>query len=362
MQPTTRIVVRTVLIVVTAALTLYILYQLRKPISWIVIAGFIAVALSAPVNVLARRMRRGLAIVIVYLTLILIPLVLAAVLIPSLVSQGEELVNNVPGYAQDVTEFVNDNGTLNDLNDKYSITSELEGAAADAPSKIGDAAGTLRDIGVGIVSGIFSGLTILILSIFMVAGGPRWTERLLSSQPPDRAERVRLALAHIATAVGGYVGGVLVQATLAAVLAFAMLSILGAPFAGALALIIFFFDLIPVVGATIAAVIVGIVLLFVNFPVALIIWTIYAIVFQQIENYLIQPQIQKRATAVEPFIILVAVLFGVTLFGVPGAILAIPTAASIQIAIREYVSYRRGDDSGGAADGTRGPEPAPAPA
>ena len=184
-------------------------------------------------------------------------------------------------------------------------------------------------------------MTILILSIFMVAGGPRWTQRLLSSQPPDRAARIRLALEHIATAVGGYVGGVLVQATFAAVMAFIVLSILGAPFAGALALIIFFFDLIPVVGATIAAVIVGIVLLFVNFPVALIIWIIYAIAFQQVENYVIQPQIQKRATEVEPFIILVAVLFGVTLFGVPGAILAIPTAASIQIAVREYISYRR---------------------
>ena len=361
MQPTTRLIVRTVLIVVTAALTLYILYQLRKPISWIVIAGFIAVAVSAPVNLLARRMKRGFAIAIVYLTLIMIPLVVAAVLIPSLVGQGEDLVNKVPGYARDVTEFVNDNETLRDFNDKYDITSELESAASDAPSKIGDAAGTLRDIGVGIVSGIFAGLTILILSIFMVAGGPRWTERLLQAQPPDRAERIRLALAHIATAVGGYVGGVLIQATLAAVMAFIMLSILGAPFAGALALIIFFFDLIPVVGATIASVIVGIVLLFVNFPVALIIWVIYAIVFQQVENYLIQPQIQKRATEVEPFIILVAVLFGVTLFGVPGAILAIPTAASIQIAVREYIAYRRGADPGGG-EGARPAEPAPAPA
>ena len=142
-------------------------------------------------------------------------------------------------------------------------------------------------------------------------------------------------------AIGNYVGGVLVQATLAATLAFIVLTILGAPFAGALALVIFFFDLIPVVGATIAAVIVAIVMLFVNFPVGLIIWVIYAIVYQQIENYVIQPQIQRRAVAVEPFVILVAVLFGATLFGVIGAILAIPIAASIQIAIREYIDYRR---------------------
>ena len=82
-------------------------------------------------------------------------------------------------------------------------------------------------------------------------------------------------------------------------------------------------------------------MLFVNFPVALIIWIIFAIVYQQIENYVIQPQIQRRAVSVEPIVILVAVLFGSTLFGVVGALLAIPTAASILIASREFVDYRR---------------------
>jgi predicted PurR-regulated permease PerM len=360
MQPTTRLIVRTVLIVVTAALTLYILYRLRKPLSWIVIAGFIAVAVSGPINLLSRRMKRGFAIAIVYGILVLIPLALAALLLPSLVRQGETLVNNVPGYANDVSEFVQDNETLSELNQKYGITQALEDEAAKAPEKIGSAAGTLRDIGVGLISSIFAGVTILILSLFMVAGGPRWTERLLSSQPPDRADRIGRALQHIAGTVGGYVGGVMLQAGIAAVMGFIVLELLGAPFAGAMALVIFFFDLIPVVGATIGSVLIGVVLLFVNFPEALIIWIIYAIVFQQIENYVIQPQIQKRASEVEPFIILVAVLCGTTLFGVPGAILAIPTAASIQIAVREYISYRRGDDPDGDAEA--GAEPAPAPA
>ena len=95
------------------------------------------------------------------------------------------------------------------------------------------------------------------------------------------------------------------------------------------------------VGATIAAFFVGIVMLFVNFPVGLIVWIVYAILYQQIENYVIQPQIQRRAVQVEPLVILVAVLFGSTLFGVPGALLAIPTAASLQIVVRELLDYRR---------------------
>ena len=95
------------------------------------------------------------------------------------------------------------------------------------------------------------------------------------------------------------------------------------------------------VGATIAAFFVAIVMLFVNFPVASIIWVVFAIAYQQIENYVIQPQIQKRATEIDPFVIVVAVLFGGSLFGIIGAILAIPTAASIQIAIHEWREYRR---------------------
>jgi predicted PurR-regulated permease PerM len=338
---TPRAVLRTVLIVVSVVLTIYVIYLLRRPLSWIVIAGFVAIAVSGPVAVLQKRMRRGAAIALVYLVLVAIPIAIAAVLVPEIVNQGEDLVKKAPEYAQDVTDFVNKNDTLRSLNDKYNLTDKLNEEASKLPSKVGDAASILTDIGVGIINSIFAGVTILVLSIFMVSSAPRWRERMLAAQPPDRAARLGRAFDHIGTAVGNYVGGVLVQATLAAVSAFIVLSILGAPFAGALALIIFFFDLIPVVGATIAAVLVGLVMLFVNFPVGLIIWIAYAIVYQQVENYLIQPQIQRRATAIEPFVVLVAVLFGSTLFGIPGAILAIPTAASLQIALREYLTYRR---------------------
>jgi predicted PurR-regulated permease PerM len=253
----------------------------------------------------------------------------------------ENLADNVPQYADDVTEFVQENQTLNDLNDKYDFTSELQNVADDLPSRIGDAAGVLQDIGVGVVNSIFAAVTILILSVFMVGGGPRWAEAFVRAQPPGRAERIERGLISIGNAIGNYVGGAIVQATIAGVGAYIVLELLGAPFAAPLALVVAFFDLIPVVGATIAAVLIAIVMLFVNFPVGLIIWVIYAIAYQQLENYVIQPQIQRRAVQVEPFVVLVAVLFGSTLFGVLGAILAIPAAASLQIIWREYRDYRR---------------------
>ena len=352
-----RTVLRTVLTVLAVVFAVYIVYLLRKPLSWLVIAAFIAIAVSGPVSLLARRVRRGFAIAIVYLALVAVPLLLAALLIPPLVSQGEELVNNIPSYASDVTDFVNENETLRSLNEDYDITAKLEEEAGKLPGQLGNATQTLSDIGVGLINSIFALVTILILSIFMVAGGRRWTERMLAAQDPDHRERLGRAFDSIGAAIGNYVGGALTQATLAGFFAFIMLSILGAPFAGALALVFAFGDLIPVVGATIAAALIAIVMLFVNFPVGVIVWIIYAIVYQQIENYVIQPQIQRRAVAVEPFVILVAVLFGSTLFGVLGALLAIPAAASLQIAARELIDYRRAT-TGGPAPAQPAAEPA----
>lgn len=354
---TPRAIARAVLVVVAVLLTLYLLYLLRKPLSWLIIAAFLAVAAAGPVNVLQRYMKRGLAIALVYLILILIPIGLGALLIPPLVGEVQQVAQNAPEYVQDIEDYVQKNDTLNNLNEDYDIVNKLEEEAQKLPDKIPDAAGVLSDIGVGLVNSIFAAVTILILSIFMVAGGPRWVNSFVEMQRPEHAERIERTLQRIANAVGNYVGGALIQATIAGVTAFVMLKILGAPFAGPLAVVVFFFDLIPVVGATIAAFLVAIVMIFVNFPIALIIWVVYAVIYQQIENYLIQPQIQKRATEIDPFVVLVAVLFGSTLFGVIGAILAIPTAASIQIAIHEWNEYRR--DLADEDEGTAGPTPAP---
>jgi predicted PurR-regulated permease PerM len=351
------VIARNVLIVVGVVLCLYLIYLLRKPLTWLVIAAFLAVALAGPVNFFQRYMKRGLAIALTYFLLLLIPIGLGAALLPPIVNQISDVATNAPEYVQDVEDYVNDNKTLSDLNEKYDITQKLQEEAAKLPSKAGDAAGVLRDIGFGLVNSVFAAVTILILSIFMVASGPRWVEGFIRMQRPEHAERIERTLRRIANAVGNYVGGALLQATIAGGSAFVVMTILGVPFAGPLAVIYFLFDLIPVVGATLGAVVVGIVTAFVNFPVALIVWVIFAIVYQQVENYLIQPQIQRRATKIEAFVVLVAVLFGSTLFGILGAILAIPTAASIQIAVQEYRAYRHELQAAEQEGG--GPTPAP---
>src|SRR2546421_4813537 len=107
-----RSVLRTVLVVLSVLLVVYLVYLLREPLGWMVIAGFIAIAVSGPVNILARRMRRGLAIAVVYLGVILVPIGMLAVLVPPIVEQGQNLADKAPKYASDVQDFVNKNTTL----------------------------------------------------------------------------------------------------------------------------------------------------------------------------------------------------------------------------------------------------------
>jgi predicted PurR-regulated permease PerM len=335
-----KAIVRIVLIVVGVAVSLYLLFLLRKPISWLLIATFLAVALSGPVNRLGNHMRRGFAIAIVYLGLLAIPGLLIALIVPTLITQGTNFAGDLPRYSRDVSEFVNKNDRLRHINDDYDITQKIQEQADKLPGRLGGAAKTLGDIGFGLINSIFALVTILILTAFILGSGRQWRDALLASRPREQRERLERSLDHIGSAVGGYVAGAFAVAAIAGVLAYLVLSILGVPFAAPLGVICALFSLIPLVGATIAAVIVGIVTLFQDFPTATIVWVIWAIVYQQIENTLIQPQVQKRTVKVHPFITIVAVLFGSTLLGVLGAIVAIPIAASIQILLREYFDWR----------------------
>jgi predicted PurR-regulated permease PerM len=340
--PSARTILRVVGIVLASAISIYLVYVLRKPITWIVIGGFIAIALSSPVSRVQRRIRRrGPAIAIVYLGLILVPVLIGAILIPPLVKETNNLVEAIPQYADDIQAFVRDNDRLARLERDYDVTGQLQEQAARLPAKLGGAAGVLSDIGLGIVNSLFALITILILSVFMIGSGGRWIDAAIRSRPAMHQDMLRRAASDISGAVAGYVAGALGQATVAGVTSFIVLSILGVPYASALALIIALLDLIPLVGATVGAVLVGVVTLFSDFPTDTIVWAVWSVIYQQIENTVIQPRIQAKSVNVQPIVILIAVLFGSSLFGVLGALLAIPIAATIQISIREYRTYRR---------------------
>ncbi|MEZ5074992.1 MAG: AI-2E family transporter [Solirubrobacterales bacterium] len=342
-EPTLRGIVRVVVTVVASAIALYLVYLLRTPIGWLCVATFVAVSVAAPVRLLERRLPRGLAIATVYLILVLIPIGIGVILVPPAVTAGSDLVNDLPGYVDDLNDTVQNNDTLRGLNEDYDLVGKLEDAAENAAGSLDNVAATLADIGAGLISSLFALLTIIVMSIFMVARGHQWIRSFLNTRRPEEAEAIDKALERMAIAVSGYVGGAIAQATIAGIVAFVVLTILGVPAPLALAVIIAILDLVPLIGATVGAFLVAVVTLFNDFPTDTIIWLIFAIAYQQFENYVVQPRIQSRAVKLDPFVIVIAAIFGGTLLGIVGALLAIPVAAAGQIGVREFILYRRGE-------------------
>ena len=149
---------------------------------------FMAVALSTPVNMLNRYMKRGFAIGLVYLALFGAVALLVALLVPPIVNEGNDLADNAPSYVQDVRDTSRrTSACARSTTTTRSPTSWRR--RRKLPRSIGGAAGVLRDIGFGIVNGIFAFVTILVLTAFMLSGGPEWRAARWGL-PPDRAERI----------------------------------------------------------------------------------------------------------------------------------------------------------------------------
>ena len=200
-EPAATTILRATLIIVAVVLLLYVVWLLRKPLGWVFIAGFLAIALTGPVNLLNRFMPRKLAIAATYLGVIAIPFLLAAIVVPPIVTEATDLAEHAPQYAQDVQNWVNDNDRLRELEEDYGVVTKLREEAQKLPARIGDAANALGDLGVGLVNSIFALVTILILSIFLVASGPGWVRRLIELQPPEHRARLERAFNRVGRAV-----------------------------------------------------------------------------------------------------------------------------------------------------------------
>jgi predicted PurR-regulated permease PerM len=157
----------------------------------------------------------------------------------------------------------------------------------------------------------------------------------------SRQTRYRRLIVDINHAVAKYVLGNIVISGLATLATWIVLSILGVPYALSLGFVVGFFDLIPLVGATLGAIVVSLATVTVNFPVATIVWIAFIIVWQRIEDYIVQPLVYGRALHVNPIVTILSVLAGASLLGILGALIAIPTAAAIQIIISDWWSSRR---------------------
>lgn len=338
--PSTRAIAKVFFVTAAMAMALYLVYLIRDVVVLVFIAGFLAVALGPAVDLFARRrIPRGLAILLVYVCLGLVVFLVGLLIVPPVVGQVEKLSTDLPSYIDDLSK----SATYRDLDDEYNITRELNEQAAQLPNRVGDAASTLQSITVGVLSATVALLTVLTMTFFLLLDGRRLVDFGLGLLGP-REPRFRLVATEIYKSVSGYVAGALTIATIAGVSTYLMLSILGIEFAVPLAVLATFLGLIPLVGASIAGVIIGTVTLFTNFPTATIVYGIFVIVYQQLENNVLQPFVYRRTVNVAPLGVIVAILVGASLLGILGALVAIPLAATAQIIARD-VWRRRTSDS-----------------
>jgi predicted PurR-regulated permease PerM len=345
-SPSTRSTAKVFLTVAGLAAMLYLLYLVRSVVGLVFIALFLAIALGPAVDFFARRrvpfgrrrgVPRGLSILLVYVLIVVTVFGVGLLVVPPIVSQVNSFAAKAPTYLNDI----NKNHTLSKYDRRYHITEKLRKQAAKLPARLGQAAGALRDVTVGVFSTIVQLITVLTIAFFLLLDGERIASFGFGLFRPQSEARAREIAEDIYRAVSGYVAGNLVISLVAGLVTYITLTALGVPFAVPLAVMMAFLDLIPLVGATIGGVLIAIVTLFNDFPTSTIVWVLVLILYQQVENNVVQPVVYRKTVDVHPLVVIVSILIGAALLGVLGALVAIPVAGALQIVVRDMWHRRR---------------------
>jgi predicted PurR-regulated permease PerM len=365
-----KVVAISLAVIAIAALLLVVLLHVRTTLRWLFAALFLTLALNPAVDRIESIHVRGrhpfprwLSILLVYLITFGVFVFLVLQVVPPIIKEFEQLGSKVPDYIADFRQWANKNPQFQHLNHKYDITGTLQSQASSIPSKLGAAAGDIRNVTVSVLEHLIAAITILALTFFLLLDGRQQGERLLERFDEETALRLRRIATRIAGVVKSYVTVNLVLAIAAGVFTWLALEILGVDLAVTMGVIVGFFDLMPLIGFTIGGVFVAIVAAFHDFPKALIIWAILFVIYQQVQDRVIQPLLYHSAVQIHPAVAIIAILVGAELAGVLGALLAIPTAATIGVLIDEGIRWRR--EASGTADpppdgGGAIPQPEPA--
>jgi predicted PurR-regulated permease PerM len=298
----------------------------------IFIALFLAVGLNPAVEAIRRAgLSRGPAVLVIVIGFLIIAGTFSATVVPPLVKQTTQLVQNAPQYLDRLTK----NPTVAKLDKNFGVVSKAKTTLAGKVKNgklVISAFGGVVGVGKTIFAGIFAVVTVLILMIYFLASLPTLTKTAYSLVPASRRDRVSRLSDEILGRIGSFVGGQLIMASIAGVATLTMTLITGIHYPIALAMLVATCDLIPLIGASLGAIIVTIVALTQGASLALIA-LVFFIIFQQMENYVVYPRVMKRSVKVPGAVTIVAALLGGSLLGLLGGLLAIPTAAAILLII-----------------------------
>jgi predicted PurR-regulated permease PerM len=344
----TRTFVRFWLVVIGFALALLAIYSARTALIIIGVALFLALALNAPVSKIAGhlpgRSRVG-ATAIAFVMVVALLSAVVTLVIPPIIEQSAK-------FAQTIPSLVDDAGTrwqgLNSFIDSHSLRPQVDSALnsikENASGWAANAGGTLLTSVGSLASTLTATLLALVLSFLMLVEGPMWLRRLWGVyNDHDRMEYHKKLLHRMYSVVTGYVTGQLTVSAIgaaAAGLAVFVLSFIFTEVPANLAMptaaITFVLSLIPMFGATIGGLIVTALLAF-NSLTAAIIYVIFFIVYQQIENNFVSPHIQAKKIDLSALAVLASVTIGLYVFGVAGGIIAIPIAGCVRVLVEDYL-------------------------
>src|SRR5215218_9519575 len=350
-RASTSQVVRTVAIaLLTTAVVLgalFLLWQVRTFIGWLVIALFLAAVLNPAVNWLQRRHRmikRPLAIGLTYLGVLVALLFVVGIFLPLLIDQLNGLINFVTAAAQapeGPTEYIKGLAQQNGLGGFFErFSDQLKTLRDELGGLVRNLFSSTGAIAIGAAGFVAALATVLTLTFFLLLGSERYVNAGVGLFPEAHRPLVRRLLEQSAGAISGYITGNLAISVICGVITFVVLLILGMPYAAPLALLVAVLDLIPLVGATLGGALLVVVGLFVE-PWKAVVLLVFVLVYQQVESNFLQPLVYSKAVQLNGLVILIALLVGGQLLGIPGALLAIPVAEIIRIVVTELLAYRR---------------------
>jgi predicted PurR-regulated permease PerM len=326
--------------VLATVVVIAVLMKVERILVWLVVAAFLATALWPVVGLVQRRTRmpRSLAVLTVFVVVGLLLAGVAALFVTPLVTQGREFYSNLPDY---VAQARQGRGPVGELVTRFHLDTYVRNNSAKLRSSatgLGSSAGHV----LGVVASTLAALvSIVVLTFLMLLEGPKLLDGVLSAVGQPRRARVERVGRDCAKAVTGYMAGNLFISVVCGVLTFVTLAVLGVPFAGVIALFVAIADLIPLVGATIGAVAATAVAFLHSVPAGIGV-IVFFVLYQQLENHLLQPLVLSRTVKINALAVLVSILVGVELAGILGALLAIPVAGMVQVLVRDVYDHRRG--------------------
>ena len=305
----------------------------------ILVALFLAIGLNPAVEAIRKRgLSRITAVTIIFVSVIVAVIIFGALIVPPLISQGTNLIEIAPSLLNQLK----DNPTIASINDSYGIIDTLEkklnSITSDGTLLI-SAFGGVVGVGKTVLSGTFTALTILVLTLYFITSLNQMTELGLKLVPVSRRPRVALLTNAIIARVGAFVGSQILISSIAAIILTIFGVILGLPSPVAIGIIIFVCGLVPLIGHFLGSAIFTIIALTQSVSIGLAAFLGY-IIYVQIENYILTPKIMKRTLNLPGAVTIIAALIGTSLLGLVGGLLAVPIAASIILIMDEVVIPR----------------------